>query len=221
MDKTTKETRNYKEKIFEAAEQLFYDKGYSNTSVSEIIELSGTNKGSFYHYYSKKEDLAEAVLLSSHHNQNAGIKSLFPNENSLVLLALENRALWYAIFSSENIRRFLADLNRESLHYESHYILDPCKEFSPRTFTQKEFALIVTANIGIRRNLNIFMHDNYQKYEFYEPSNFYLTNLFKLFDIKKEDIDYTLERSLELFKQLEILTEGLTFRAVKKNDYER
>ena len=133
-------------------------------------------------------------------------------------MALENKVFWHVFFTHENFRRFIADLNRESLHYESHYINDPCKEYSAKVFTQKEYALIVTANIGLRRNLSIFMYDNFQKYEFYEPSNFYLTNLFKMFEISKEDIEYTLKRSMELFYKLEIDTEGFDFYARKKDD---
>ena len=207
---------DYKEKIYQAAQRLFYEKGYTNTSVAEIIELSGTNKGSFYHYYSKKEDLAEAVLLNSHY-QHVELRNLFPEETSLVRMALENRVFWHVFFCHENFRRFITDLNRESLHYESHYMNDPCKEYSRKVFTQKEYALIVNANIGLRRNLSIFMYDNFQKYEFYEPSDFYLTNLFKMFEISKEDIDYTLKRSMELFYTLEITTEGFDFYAEKKN----
>lgn len=206
---------DYKEKIYQAAQRLFYEKGYTNTSVAEIIELSGTNKGSFYHYYSKKEDLAKAVLLNSHY-QHTELRNLFPKETSLVRLALENRVFWHVFVHQESFRRFIADLNRESLHYESDYMTDPCKEYSPRKFSYKEYALIECASIGLRRNLAIFMYDNYDKYEFYEPSNFYLTNFFKLFEISKEDIDYTLKRSMELFYTLEITTEGFDFYAEKK-----
>ena len=35
---------DYKEKIYKAAQKLFYEKGYTSTSVAEIIELSGTNR---------------------------------------------------------------------------------------------------------------------------------------------------------------------------------
>ncbi len=49
-----KNPKNTKGKIIAAAWSLFYDQGYDATTVDEIIELSGTSKGSFYHYFDGK-----------------------------------------------------------------------------------------------------------------------------------------------------------------------
>ena len=40
-----------------AAWKLFYEYGYEDTTVDEIIRESGTSKGSFYHYFKTKEEL--------------------------------------------------------------------------------------------------------------------------------------------------------------------
>ena len=48
---------NTKGKIINAAWDLFYEQGYEYTSVEEIIEKSGTSKGSFYHYFEGKDAL--------------------------------------------------------------------------------------------------------------------------------------------------------------------
>ncbi len=45
-----KRGKNTKRKIVTAAWRLFYEQGYDHTTVDEIIELSETSKGSFYHY---------------------------------------------------------------------------------------------------------------------------------------------------------------------------
>ena len=52
-----KNDRNTKGKIITAAWDLFYEQGYENTTVEEIIEKSGTSKGSFYHYFEGKDSL--------------------------------------------------------------------------------------------------------------------------------------------------------------------
>jgi len=49
--------RNTKGKIITAAWDLFYEQGYENTTVEEIIDQSGTSKGSFYHYFEGKDAL--------------------------------------------------------------------------------------------------------------------------------------------------------------------
>ena len=52
-----KNERNTKGKIINAAWDLFYEQGYEDTTVEEIIEKSGTSKGSFYHYFEGKDGL--------------------------------------------------------------------------------------------------------------------------------------------------------------------
>lgn len=51
-----------RERLIEAARELFYVHGYEGTSVAEILERAGVNSGSMYHYFGGKEDLLIAVL---------------------------------------------------------------------------------------------------------------------------------------------------------------
>lgn len=44
-----------------AAWALFYKKGYDQTTVEEIINLSKTSKGTFYHYFKGKEALLNTL----------------------------------------------------------------------------------------------------------------------------------------------------------------
>ncbi len=52
-----KNEKNTRGKIINAAWDLFYEQGYEDTTVEEIIEKSGTSKGSFYHYFEGKDAL--------------------------------------------------------------------------------------------------------------------------------------------------------------------
>lgn len=56
-----KSTQNTRAKIVEAAWQLFYEQGYEDTTVEEIIESSRTSKGSFYHYFGGKDALLSTL----------------------------------------------------------------------------------------------------------------------------------------------------------------
>jgi TetR/AcrR family transcriptional regulator, transcriptional repressor for nem operon len=51
-----------RERLIEAAIALFWEKGYANTSMSDILTAAKANSGSFYHFFSSKEDLLLAVL---------------------------------------------------------------------------------------------------------------------------------------------------------------
>lgn len=56
-----KKPRNTKSKIIAAAWKLFYEQGYEETTLEEIILESGTSKGSFYHYFDGKDALLESL----------------------------------------------------------------------------------------------------------------------------------------------------------------
>ena len=52
-----KNSRNTRGRIISAAWKLFYEQGYEETTVEDIVFESGTSKGSFYHYFDGKDAL--------------------------------------------------------------------------------------------------------------------------------------------------------------------
>ena len=60
--KTAQEKPIKKENLLDAAFELMMAKGYVATSVDEICEKAKTTKGSFFHYFESKEELAKALL---------------------------------------------------------------------------------------------------------------------------------------------------------------
>jgi TetR/AcrR family transcriptional regulator, transcriptional repressor for nem operon len=55
-----------KDEIILQAIQIFRKKGYYNTSMSDLAEQCGLQKGSFYHYFPSKEVLMVEVLKTVH-----------------------------------------------------------------------------------------------------------------------------------------------------------
>ena len=51
-----------KEILLETATQLFSENGYEATGVRDILQISGVSTGSFYHFFSSKESIFEAVI---------------------------------------------------------------------------------------------------------------------------------------------------------------
>ena len=50
------------ERILDAAQRLFLEKGYENTTIQDIVnELGGLTKGAVYHHFKSKEEIMEAV----------------------------------------------------------------------------------------------------------------------------------------------------------------
>jgi len=56
---TSNDTRD---RIVEAARQLFFQQGYSATGIAQILKHSQARSGSLYHFFPSKEDLLAAVL---------------------------------------------------------------------------------------------------------------------------------------------------------------
>lgn len=57
----TKEGDTRKQEFLEAALELFYQKGFENTTINNIIDEVGVSKGAFYHYFESKEEVLEII----------------------------------------------------------------------------------------------------------------------------------------------------------------
>lgn len=51
-----------REKILEIARELFNAKGFNATTISDLVEATGMQKGSLYFHFSGKDDIAREVL---------------------------------------------------------------------------------------------------------------------------------------------------------------
>lgn len=95
-----KDSRNTKGRIIESAWELFYEQGYENTTIDDIVEHSETSKGSFYHYFDSKDALLSSLsylfdrkyeeLLPSLENFPSGFERLIYLNHELFLM-IENR----------------------------------------------------------------------------------------------------------------------------------
>ncbi|MBO5859914.1 MAG: TetR/AcrR family transcriptional regulator [Clostridia bacterium] len=56
-----KDSKNTRMKIINAAWELFYENGYENTTIEDIVERSETSKGTFYHHFSGKDALLSTL----------------------------------------------------------------------------------------------------------------------------------------------------------------
>lgn len=81
-----------KSKIVDAAWSLFREKGYDETTIEDIISLSGTSKGTFYHYFNGKDALLGSLsdIFDSYYEEL--VERLDPEMNSvdkLIFLSCE------------------------------------------------------------------------------------------------------------------------------------
>ena len=98
-----KRTRNTRGKIISAAWKLFYEQGYENTTVEEIIEASGTSKGSFYHYFEGKDTLLSSLSFLFDEKYEELESELDPEEDRFASLLYLNRQLFAYIENSVSL----------------------------------------------------------------------------------------------------------------------
>jgi AcrR family transcriptional regulator len=55
---------NRKQHVIKMAHQLFIEKGFQSTSIQDILDYSGISKGTFYNYFSSKNELLIALFKS-------------------------------------------------------------------------------------------------------------------------------------------------------------
>ena len=95
-----KTSRNTRGRIIEAAWKLFYRYGYDDTTVEEIIEESGTSRGSFYHYFEGKDALLSSLSYLFDEKYEQLMKTIDPEMDSFEQLMYLNQELFGMIDSS-------------------------------------------------------------------------------------------------------------------------
>lgn len=92
-----KNTRNTKGRIVSAAWKLFYEQGYDDTTIDDIIYESGTSKGSFYHYFNSKDALLSSLSYLFDDKYEELRETLDDEQNAFDILMHLNRELFSMI----------------------------------------------------------------------------------------------------------------------------
>ena len=95
-----KNSRNTKGRIISAAWELFYEQGYDDTTVEEIIEKSQTSKGSFYHYFEGKDALLGSLSILFDEKYEERMEVMDKNMNSFDKLMFLNKELFKMVENS-------------------------------------------------------------------------------------------------------------------------
>lgn len=71
-----------KERIIEAASDLFFKQGYQATTIDQVIDLSGVSRPTVYSHFSTKEELCLAYLRSRRKQDIERLKAAIQKESS-------------------------------------------------------------------------------------------------------------------------------------------
>ena len=119
-----KNARNTRGRIVNAAWKLFYEQGYEDTTVEEIIDLSRTSKGSFYHYFDGKDALLSTLSTLFDEKYEELIEQLDPDMTAMDTLLFLNRELFGMIENSISIELLTRLLSTQLITNGEKHLLD-------------------------------------------------------------------------------------------------
>lgn len=114
-----------KQKIQEVAWELFREKGYENTTLSEIIQRAGTSKGGFYYYFSAKEDLLNSLYTILDKEYEKYYRKMDASAHSLIQLRQLNQYVFYYIEGNLNAEMVAALYQSQLAKQKEECFLDP------------------------------------------------------------------------------------------------
>ncbi len=105
-----------RENIFNAALQLFVEKGFHNTTVDEIATLSGVGKGTVYRNFKTKEDLLEQLLTEKTTEIVAIFSDILLKADDILILAEEALSCWVRFIENNHLLYRL--IQKEEIMYK-------------------------------------------------------------------------------------------------------
>ena len=121
---SAKRTKTTKKKIVSAAWRLFYEYGYDNTTVDDIIEESGTSKGSFYHYFEGKDALLSSLSFLFDEKYEELMPTLEPSMGCIEKLLYLNRELFGMIEDTVSLELLARLLSTQLITRGERHLLD-------------------------------------------------------------------------------------------------
>ena len=118
-----------KSKIISAAWRLFYERGFENTSVEEIVEMSGTSKGSFYHYFEGKDALLGTLSTLFDEKYQELLPLIPPETSSIEVLMYLNKELFLMIENSISIELLSRLLSTQLFAKGERQLLDRSRTY--------------------------------------------------------------------------------------------
>ena len=114
-----------KGRIVAAAWQLFYKQGYEATTIDDIVEASGTSKGSFYHYFSSKDELLGSLSYLFDDKYTELAETIDPDLDPLEKLIYLNRELFLMIENTVPVTMLSQLFSSQLLTKGERHMLDP------------------------------------------------------------------------------------------------
>lgn len=154
--------------IINAAKKLFYEKGYVDTTASEICKLANVNRGSlFYHFNNSRSDVKSFLgyrvyndamsICYNEAEQVCNIEDDLKQDFGLLLY-------WHKFFNDDNYARFMTEAAKLDTFQLSAKEYDFTFRMSTNHENDIDYDLKVTLAMGAERNLTVYLYNHRKDY---------------------------------------------------------
>ena len=119
-----KNAKNTRGRIISAAWKLFYEQGYADTTVEDIVFESETSKGSFYHYFDGKDALVGTLAYVFDEKYEALMDTMDPALGAMEKLVYLNHELFAMIDGGISMDLLARLLSTQLLARGEKHLLD-------------------------------------------------------------------------------------------------
>ena len=124
-----KNSRNTKGRIISAAWKLFYEQGYEDTTVEDIVYEAETSKGSFYHYFDGKDALLGTLAYVFDEKYEQLMQVMNPYLDAMEKLIYLNHELFAMIDGGISIDLLARLLSTQLLARGEKHLLDRSRTY--------------------------------------------------------------------------------------------
>ena len=121
--------RNTRSRIVSAAWELFYENGYDDTTVDDIVERSGTSKGSFYHYFAGKDALLSSLSTLFDEKYQELVPNMDPGLSAFDQLIYLNHELFFMIENSVSLELLARLLSTQLVTTSEKHLMDQSRYY--------------------------------------------------------------------------------------------
>ena len=135
MIRVTKTPEERREEIISTATKLFFEIGYEETAVSDIVKAMGVAQGTFYYYFESKEDVLEAITVNLVEELREAVLEI-AKDTSLDPIEKWKRAIMASSDYKIGRKEEMIELLRASKILQNHQLRERYRQLSRERITQ-------------------------------------------------------------------------------------
>lgn len=216
-----RESEITKKRIIEACRELFYEKGYDETTFNDISRATGVLVGSISYHF-KKDEIKEIIYDEITDRLIEEVGQYVELDRPLTTVALINDFIMYKIFADVNFRRFYLaspagpvsllsfDKYKNFFNLYKRISNTEITEFSEAT--EISFALAYGIDKGMGFYLSEYM-DKFQeeKNSYMDAADIYTRMYATIFKINAEAIEIAIAESRAILERVDFSSLNFTF----------